>query len=146
MSDRSRSGEKDQGGARRDERTSHGTSPWEWAVAALSALLVLGAIVHLGYEIFTEPATPPQIVIRIDSVMPSGEGYVVEFSAVNHGQTTAAALGVRGELRDSAAEPETSETTIDYVPAEGERRAGLYFTRDPRTARLKIRPLGYDLP
>jgi uncharacterized protein (TIGR02588 family) len=41
---------------------------------------------------------------------------------------------------------ESSEVTIDYVPGEATRRAGIYFSRDPRLHRLEIRAKGYDIP
>ena len=53
---------------------------------------------------------------------------------------------VEGELEADTGKVETSETTIDYVPAEGEQRGGLYFRQDPRRLRLKLRAHGYREP
>lgn len=121
-------------------------SPLEWIVAALGALLVLGAAGFLLRDALGTDPAPPRIAIEVDSVVRSGEGYLVEFRVRNRGSTTAAGLLVEGEIRDGAGALETSEVTFDFVPAEGVRRAGLFFTRDPGRHRLEIRPKGYDRP
>lgn len=125
---------------------SPGTSPIEWAVAAVSALLVLGVIGYLLYEALAEPQTPPAIEVTVEAVQAVGNGYLVEFEAQNRGQTTAAGLAVEGTLRRGAEAVETASATLDYVPAEGSRRGGLYFTEDPRGYRLELRPIGYGRP
>ncbi len=121
-------------------------SPWEWAVGALGALLVIATVAFLGYQAAVDTGTPPDIVVRVDSVSRTTEGaWRVEFTARNLGGTTAARVQVRGELRAPGAEPETGEVILDYVPGHGQRRAGLLFRGDPRRG-LELRALGYDLP
>ncbi|HLT48639.1 MAG TPA: TIGR02588 family protein [Rubricoccaceae bacterium] len=122
------------------------TSPLEWALAAASALLVLGVIGFLLYEAAAEPPTPPAVTVDVVGVRPSGNGYVVEFEAHNEGGETAARLTVEGTLVAGAEEVEASEATLDYVPAGGRRGGGLFFTRDPRAYRLDLRPTGYARP
>jgi uncharacterized protein (TIGR02588 family) len=121
-------------------------SPWEWAVGALGALLVIATVAFLGYQAAADSGTAPDIVVRVDSVSRTTEGaWRVEFTARNLGGTTAAQVQVHGELRASGAEPETGEVTLDYIPGRGERRAGLLFRGDPRRG-LELRARGYDLP
>ena len=128
------------------QQKSGGTSPWEWVVAALSAVLVLGAVGFMLNEALREPETPPKIEIAVDTIIAIGTGYVVEFSAKNRGTTTAAGLTVEGELKSDAGIVAKSEVTIDYVPAEATRQGGLFFSRDPRRYQLQIRPKGYARP
>lgn len=125
---------------------SEPASPLEWWVAGFSLLLVLGTVGVLVQDGLRASSTPPQIRLEIDSILPAGQGYVVEFSAHNDGQTTAAGLTVEGTIESAAGGTETSEVTIDYVPAGGARGGGLFFTEDPRRRHLKIRPKGYDRP
>ena len=125
---------------------SGGTSPIEWVVAAASALLVLGAVGYLLYEALAEPPTPPAVEVTVEAVRAVGDGYLVEFEAQNRGRTTAAGLVVEGTLRRGAETVETASVTLDYVPAEGSRRGGLYFTEDPRAYALALRPTGYGRP
>jgi uncharacterized protein (TIGR02588 family) len=73
-------------------------------------------------------------------------GYLVTIRAVNHGGQTAAGLMVRGTLRDGGTTIETSQTRFQYVPAESERKGGLYFSQDPRTFELSLRAEGYERP
>lgn len=120
-------------------------SPLEWVVAAVSALLVLGAAGFL-LRSGMQPQTPPLVTLQVDSVVRAGERWLVEFRAHNGGRTTASGLVVEGELRGGPGEVERSRATLDYVPARGSQRGGLYFGADPRRGRLRLRPLGYERP
>jgi uncharacterized protein (TIGR02588 family) len=127
-------------------RKAPNTSTAEWIVAAVSAALVLGVLGFLIYDGVRHPSTPPDITIEIDSIQPAGPGYLVLVRARNRGRNTAADLIVEGELESDTGRVETSQTTIDYVPAGGLQRAGLYFQRDPRTLKLRLRAHGYREP
>ena len=136
-------GQGDQG---QGDQGPRGTSPLEWALAALSAALVLGVIGFLLYEGLAEPTTPPEVRVTVETVRPAGSGYLVTFKAENRGQRTAAGLGVEGTLKRGGTTVETRSTTLDYVPSEGARKGGLYFTEDPRDYELALRATGYDRP
>lgn len=123
-----------------------GTSPWEWAAAAASLLLVLGAIGFLLRQAVVGVPSPPAIVLSVDSVHPAPGGFHVGFRARNLGGTTAASLHVAGELRDGERVVETSEATVGFVPPGAERRGGLFFREDPRRHALELRALGYEYP
>lgn len=128
-----------------DERQSH-TSPVEWAVAALGALLVLGAAGSLLYEALAGPATPPAVAVEVRAIQPVGSGYLVEFEAFNHGGETAAQVTVEGTLSHDGSEVEASTTMLDFIPPEAHRRGGLFFTEDPRAFELALRATGYASP
>ncbi|HEX2205830.1 MAG TPA: hypothetical protein VHG91_21125 [Longimicrobium sp.] len=135
------------GGEGRGKGPAHEeTSRWEWVAAAVSGVVVFGAIGFLLFQALAHPATPPAITLAVDSVVAAPNGWLVELRVRNDGWTTAAGLQVEGELREGERSVEKSQTTIDYVPARAARRAGLFFTRDPRRHRLELRPLGYDRP
>jgi uncharacterized protein (TIGR02588 family) len=121
------------------------SSPWEYVVGVLGALVVLGAIGVMLFEGATRRDSPPDLRVAVDSVMRIGEGWLVEVRVSNEGGATAAQVNVEGELR-ATEPPETSGATIDYVPAESFRRAGLIFSEDPRGKELELRVTGYDLP
>jgi uncharacterized protein (TIGR02588 family) len=150
-SDRPRSRDREGQGNGSSSVSSNGdetqqTSLWEWAAAALSTVVVLGAIGFMLNEAFTVPSSPPMITVRVDTIVAAGSGYVVEFRAQNSGQTTAAGLTIEGELRSDTGTVEKSNVTIDYVPAGSHRRGGLLFTHDPARYTLQIQPKGYDRP
>lgn len=140
----SRNGGSDEG--REGSRSRDGTSPLEWVVAGLSALLVLGTIAFLLHDALAAPSSPPRVTVEADSIHRAGPGWLVEFRATNDGQTTAGGLTVEGTLEADTGTVERSQATIDYVPAGGTRKGGLYFTKDPARHRLKLRPTGYDRP
>jgi uncharacterized protein (TIGR02588 family) len=127
-------------------RGAPSTSTAEWIVAALSALLVLGVIGFLIYDGLGSPKTPPDVRVEVDSIQQAGPGFLVLLRARNMGNNTAADVIIEGELMTDSGRVETSETVIDYVPAGGEQRAGLYFIRDPRKAKLRLRAHGYREP
>jgi uncharacterized protein (TIGR02588 family) len=122
------------------------TSMAEWIVAGVSAALVLAVIGFLIYDGLRSSGTPPDVTIEVDSIAPAGPGYLVLFQARNRGQRTAADVVVEGSLEGDTGRVETSQTTLDYVPPNGLHRAGLYFTRDPRGLRLRLRAHGYREP
>ena len=127
-------------------RKAPSTGMAEWVVAAVSAALVLGVIGFLAYDGLVSPQTPPDVTIVVDSIQQAGPGFLVIFRARNSGRKTAAGVIVEGELMFDNGRVETSETTLDYVPAGGEQRAGLYFARDPRSLKLRLRAEGYRSP
>ncbi len=121
-------------------------SRWEWVVAALSAVAVLGTMGILVHDAVTGAPGPPAVVVTRESVSEVPGGWLVEVAAHNRGGATAAALLVEGELTKDGRAVETSEATIDFVPPDGVRHAGLFFAHDPATHRLELRPKGYDEP
>lgn len=123
-----------------------GTSTVEWVVAAISGVIVAGAIGFMLYDAVAAPSSPPAIELRVDTTLAVPGGYLVQFTARNTGTTTAASVQVEGSLMQDTTELEKSQTTLDFVPTQSRRKAGLYFSRDPRSYRLELRPVGFTLP
>jgi uncharacterized protein (TIGR02588 family) len=118
----------------------------EWIVAGIGLLLVAGVIGFLIYEAFTGSRLPPDVKLSVDSVVQTGNGFLVRITAVNQGGITAEGVIIEGELRGDAQHAEQSRTTIDYLPPRSQKKAGLFFTQDPRQFELHVRPLGYEEP
>ena len=119
---------------------------WSWVAAALGLILVAGSVGFMLYQHFAENRTPPLVAIEVQSVVPSGKGYVVTIDVTNRGNEVASGLVIEGVLTEAATPVETSTITIDYVPSGSHRQAGLYFTRDPGRFNLEIQPKGYVDP
>ncbi len=64
----------------------------------------------------------------------------------NNGTTTAAALVLEGELRNGMQTVEKSTVTMNYVPAGSTRKAGIYFTNDPKSFDLILTPKSFEQP
>lgn len=127
-------------------RAADQPSSLEWAVAVLGLALVLGTIGFMLYRAFAEEGTPPVIAIEVDTVRPAGDRFLVTFVATNRGDEAAADLVVEGESRGAGGDVEISTATLRYVPGGSEREGGLYFTSDPRTRTIILRPKGYERP
>ena len=106
----------------------------------------MGVIGFLIYEAFTGSRLPPDVKVSVDSVVQIRNGYLLRITAVNEGGTTAEGVIVEAELRSGTEPVERSRTTIDYLPPHSEKKAGLFFTRDPRQLDLQVRSLGYEEP
>jgi len=121
-------------------------SVWEWIIAAVGLILVVGSIGLTLYRAITEETTPPILEFSVDSIVPTANGYVVKFQVKNTGNQTAAALTVEGELKNGADSAETSTATLAYAPANSVRQGGLFFTKNPQQFDLQIRATGYEEP
>ena len=118
-----------------------------WGIALFGLALVVGAIGFMLYEAAAGDSSPPDVTVRVDSILPTRNGYLVRFRAINEGGSTAEGLTVEGRLlRNGTEAVENSNTTIEYVPAHSEREGGLFFTSDPRQYELQLRAKGYEKP
>jgi uncharacterized protein (TIGR02588 family) len=110
-------------------------------------LLTLAIIGVIGWDALQGGREqPPSIEATIKRIAPAAGGFVVEVALHNRSSSTAAAVEVEGELKNGGETLETSGATLDYVPGMSTRRAGLFFTQDPRQRDLKVRALGYVEP
>ena len=117
-----------------------------WSIAFLGLALAAGSIIFMIYEAAAGDSSPPNVTILLDSISPAGNGFLVQFKAVNDGGTTAQGLTVEGELRNGTQSVEMSNTTVEHLPSHSEREGGLFFTSDPRQFELRLRPKGYEKP
>lgn len=127
-------------------RAPGGTSAWEWAAAAVSAVLVAGMAAFLVWQGLASRGATPEIAVRASDVARVGRQYRVELRVRNTGGATASGLGVQGELREGGEVVETSGVTLDYVSPGADQVAVLWFTRDPRRHHLELRATGHDVP
>jgi len=119
---------------------------WMWGIAGLGMVLVLGSIVFVLYQAVAGDSSPPDVTVHVDSIVPTRNGFLVKFRAVNDGGSTAEGLTVEGELSNGSELLERSDTTIEYVPSRSEREGGLFFTSDPRQYEVRLRAKGYEKP
>ncbi len=120
--------------------------PWMWGIAMLGLVMVVGSIGFMLYEAVAGESSPPDVTLKVDLILPTRNGYLVKFRALNEGGSTAEGLTIEGELRNGTESLETSNTTIEYVPSHSEREGGLYFALDPNQYELRLRAKGYEQP
>jgi uncharacterized protein (TIGR02588 family) len=122
------------------------TSAWEWAIAIVGAVLVVGTVSYLIYFEASTTSRPPQVTIEQQLVNRIGNKYLVSFTAQNQSSATAAGLRIRGELRQDGRIVESSELSFDYLPGFSERQGYFYFQQDPSSGELHVFPLSYVEP
>jgi uncharacterized protein (TIGR02588 family) len=120
--------------------------PVEWLSGLISAVLIIFLIAWMAREAFLEDTPPPQLEIEIKGIEKAGRYFRVDFELENRSASTAAAVHVQGTLRREGAEPEISEVTFDYAPAQSRTAGGLMFEADPAAGSLTIRPTGFTEP
>ena len=119
----------------------------EWVAASVGFVLVAAALGLLLYKAVWRDVSPPDVTVRVISIVPMQNGYLVQFTAVNQGGSTAEGVIIEGQLRrGTGSVVETSHTTLDYLPSHSELRGGLFFTQDPRQFDFQVRALGYEVP
>ena len=119
---------------------------WMWAIAVLGLALVAASIGFMLYEAAAGDASHADVTVHVDSTLPTRNGYLVKFRAVNSGGSTVEGLTVEGTIRSGSETLETSDTVLEWIPAHSEREGGLFFTSDPRQHQLRLRPKGYENP
>lgn len=120
----------------------------EWVFALCGFVMVLMMFGFIGYSAAQDDHSPPEIIIRVIEVVPSGSGYLVLFRADNNGGSTAADLTIRGSLKEGDRGEERASSTVmfDYLPAHSFRTGGLFFAEDPSRYTVELRPMGYQDP
>lgn len=119
----------------------------EWIAATVGLAMTLGMFGVIGWGALKgNGERPPAVEAVVERITPVAAGYVVEVALRNHSPSTAAAVEIEGELMNDGAAVETSNATVDYVPGESVRRAGLFFTEDPGRHELEVRAIGYAEP
>ena len=119
----------------------------EWFAAGIGLLLTLAMFGVIGWGALKgNGKQPPAVEVTVEQVSPAASGYVAEVALRYRSPSTASAVEIEGELADGEEVVETSNATVDYVPGEAVRRAGLFFTEDPSRYKLEVRALGYAEP
>lgn len=130
----------------KDQTLPEATSRLEWLFAAMGAVLILGTAGYMIAHGMRHPVAPPDIIVTRISGAVVSDGFLVEFSAANRGNATAAAVTVSGTLLQDGEVIEERETTLDYLPDHAHRTGGLFFVNDPARYEVRLRAEGYMTP
>ncbi len=132
---------------KKDGDDRQGKSWLEWFAGGVGLLLALVLIGTIGYQaVRGDSSSPPQLEFDVSSVGPSGNYYLVEVEARNRTEATAQQVNVEVTLTREGQEVQTAQLTFDYVPGGSKVKGGVYFSKDPGTGKLSVRPLGYSQP
>ena len=128
-----------------DQRSARKAGMLEWALAALSGVVVLALAGFLLFEAVTKTGSDPVLSLHVDAIEAIPEGSVAEISLWNRGHATAAEVESEGTVGTGANEI-TSTVTLDYAPAESVSPAALVFSRPVAAEEISLRVLGYRDP
>jgi uncharacterized protein (TIGR02588 family) len=117
----------------------------EWAVFAISFVMVASVLGYLAYDAITLGDTPPTVAVTLGSPEQRGEHFVVPVSVTNHGDQTAEDVMVEVALV-AGGDEQTSEFDIAFLPRGATREGWAAFRDDPSTGALAARVLGYTQP
>ncbi len=111
----------------------------EWAVFAISLVLVLAVVGTLAVEATEDADGPPRLIVATEAPQSAPSGVRVPVTVRNDGAQTVASVVV--EVTDGA---ETTEVTFAYVPRHSTRTGGAFFATPP--GRLTARVVSYEAP
>ena len=117
----------------------------EWTVFGVSLVLILGVTGLLLWQHVTGSNHPPAIVIHAGEPVETAGGFAVPIDVRNDGDLTAEDVLVEATLVWPGG-MERGEAVLTLIPYRSARRAWIVFSRDPRTAALQTRVLGYREP
>jgi uncharacterized protein (TIGR02588 family) len=120
-----------------------GKNALEWAVFALSLLLVGAVLSFLGYDALSGRQTPPRIEISLGEPMKAANRVLVPIRVENRGRTTAGGVEIEVTRRGS---DETSHFSLSHLPRGGTRHGWVSFEAPLRKSDLDAQVLGYEAP
>lgn len=123
----------------------HLTPLWEKLVGILGLILLCAGFFYLSWVKITAGESPPEILFRVNNVVPLDSSFLVNVTVRNRGFQTVTALQVQGVLQVGD-EEERNKLAIDYLPANSTRDIGFFFKSDPREGALEFKALGFQAP
>ena len=123
------------------ERPPGGKNPLEWAVFAVSLLIVLGVAGVLAMEAFRWQNTPAHLKVELGTPEKRDAEWCVPVKVSNEGEGLASNV----EIEVSGGE-EKAGLTLDFVPRGTVMEAKVCFPGSVDPAGLKGRVLGYEEP
>jgi uncharacterized protein (TIGR02588 family) len=120
--------------------------PLEWAVFALSLVVVIGTVGYLAYEAIAGDDSPAALSVELGPPEPRGGAWAVPVTVHNRGDETAEGVKVEVTLESPGAAPERADFEADFVPRQSKREGWVTFRSDPSRGRLSGRAVGYEEP
>ena len=122
------------------------TSPAEFALGTLGALVVLGLLAFLIYQAVATRNAAPRLVAEVTGIEQHGGSWTVTFRVDNRGGETAEQVQVAGTLTRDGREVQQVNAVLSLVLPHSENAGALVFSSDPRSGELEVSPTGYSLP
>ena len=122
-------------------------APLEWVAASIGLAIFIGLFAILFARALNDDKThTADLTVENHRMVATPTGTRVTFDVRNRSGQTAAAVQIKGRLLEGGSEVESSEVTLDYVPARSRVRAGLMFSEAPHGRRVEVHAVGYREP
>jgi uncharacterized protein (TIGR02588 family) len=121
-------------------------NPLEWAVFAVSLVLVSATFGYLLSESIGADERPPDIVVALGQPAPGSGGFMVPVVATNRGGETAEDVRIAVTLERPGAAAEQSIMLLPYLPRESTRKGWVVFQSDPSAGSLRVSGVGFQGP
>lgn len=117
----------------------------EWAIFAVSALLILTVVAVLVVDWAQHGSAPPAFRTTVRAVRLVPGGYQVPVEVQNVGEQAAAEVRVEARL-DVGGEVTDAEQTIDFLAPEEDMTVTFVFEHDPRNGALSASVTAFSEP
>jgi uncharacterized protein (TIGR02588 family) len=121
-------------------------NPLEWAVFAVSLVVVLATLGYLVYDAVTTRGAKPDLQVELGRPEPRSGAFAVPVTVHNRGDETAEGVRVEVVLETPGAPPERAELDIAFIPRRSKREGWVTLRSDPSKGRLTGRAMGYEKP
>lgn len=118
----------------------------EWAVFAVSLVLVLGTVGFLVYDMVRGGNAPPSLSVELGQPKRQGGEWAVPVTVENRGGETAEGAQIEVTLSVPGEPPERARFEIAFVPSGSRREGFVTFAGDPARGRLSGRVAGFETP
>ena len=118
----------------------------EWAVFAVSLVLVLGTLGFLVRQSFVIAGGPPEVIARLGPPRPAAGGFMVPVEVANTGEGTAEDVQVTVILESAEGKREESSLEIAFLPRNSRRNGWVTFRSDPSRGSLRLGPTAFEVP
>lgn len=123
-------------------RQRAGSSPGEWALGVLGAVVTLALVGFLAYQMLAAREADPRIRVEITAVEETAHGFEAEVRVCNDGGTTAEAVHLVANAGPADGTGRQAAATISYVPPQ----AVLVFPVPRPAGDVQVRIAGYAVP
>lgn len=118
----------------------------EWISAAVGLVLFLATVGIVGWEVVAGDDTPPRFAVEAGEVAAVPGGYRLLVRVRNEGGAPAAGVVLDGALTPAGGARQSAQATFDLIADGSVREGALFFTADPRQARVDLHVSAYVDP
>ncbi len=118
----------------------------EWIFGSVSAAVVVGLVLFLGYQALFGDNRPPELSVSFEGVDQFDNGTVVMVAVANRGDEAAAAVTVYASTPDASGRASQKQIEFDHIAAHAVRRGAFVFPGPVDPAALQLEIGGYAEP